>query len=216
MINRLAHALLLLALACGEEDKGTGPVPEPGPDPVSEPDPEAALFAAEVAAVREGCEDGCILAVASNESDDYGACYVSCVWESEKELWKVRMLEVLAEFHDQGIEVGFPVSDLPDKYFLEIIGSGDTPRTWVSRLALTFAAMAGDGETVRFLLNKGPICRAVRRFSFCQAVRQWSLSGSRGERSSWDRRLRRRAGGIMKVRCMRWRSARGSGWAGTR
>ena len=155
MINRLAHALLLLALACGGEDKGTGPVPEPGPDPVAEPDSEAALFAAEVAAVREGCEDGCILAVASNESDDYGACYVSCVWEGEKELWKVRMLEVLAEFHDQEIEVGFPVSDLPDKYFLEIIGSGDTPRTWVSRLALTFAAMAGDGETVRFLLEQG-------------------------------------------------------------
>ena len=155
MINRLAHALLLAALACGGEDKGTGPVPEPGPDPVAEPDSEAALFAAEVAAVREGCEDDCIVAAATGESDDYGGCFVSCVWEGEKELWKVRMQEVVAELHDQGVEIDFSVPDLPDRYFSEIIVSGDTPRTWVFRLALTTAAMAGDGETVRILFEQG-------------------------------------------------------------
>ena len=155
MISRVALALLMLALACGEEDKGTGPVPESGPDPVAEPDTEAALFAADVAAVREGCEDGCILAVATGESDDYGACFVSCVWEGEKALWKVRMLEVVTELQDEGIEVGFSVSDLSDRYFPEIIGSGDTPRTWALRLALRIAAMAGDGELVRLLEEQG-------------------------------------------------------------
>ena len=155
MIDRLAFVLLLLALACGEEDKGTGPVAGPGPETVLEPEPGAALFGAEVAAVRQGCEDGCILAVATGESDDYGACFVSCVWEGEKALWKAGMLEVVAELNDQGIEVGGSFSDLSDRYFPEIIGSGDTPRTWALRLALRIAAMAGDGELVRSVLEQG-------------------------------------------------------------
>lgn len=155
MINRLALTSLLLVLACGEEDKGTGPVPESGPDPVAEPDPEGALFAAEVAAVREGCEDDCIVAAATGESDDYGACFVSCAWEGEKALWKVRMLEVAAELQDEGIEVGDSFSDFPDAYLPDIIGSGDTPRTWALRLALRIAAMAGDRESVRSVLEQG-------------------------------------------------------------
>ena len=155
MINRLAHALLLLALACGDEDKGTGPVPEPGPDPVAEPDPEAALFAAEVGAVREGCENDCIAAAATGESDDYGGCFVSCVWEGEKELWKVRMLEVVAELQDEGVEVGISVSDLSDRYFPEIIGSEDTPRIWAMRLALWEVLLDRDWETARLLVEMG-------------------------------------------------------------
>ena len=166
MINRLAFVLLLLALACGEEDKGTGPVAGPGPDTVPEPDSEAALFAAEVAAVREGCEDDCIVAAATGASDDYGGCFVSCVWEGEKALWKARILEVVAELNDQGIGVGLSVSGLSDRYFSEIIGSGDTPRTWALRLALRMAAMAGDGELARLLLEQGADLPANARIFF--------------------------------------------------